>query len=135
MKYQITRQYARDLENPFAEFTEQNDAKFFLERKLLSDNEKSQLLIYRLYENHKLISEINKEKIQTRINNAQYAEGDRDLPYSLGPFKVCKEAVTASAIAAFSELSDAELFVEDRLTHTTAITSYYIFKDNNLIIE
>lgn len=135
MKYQITKQYARDLENLFAEFTEEHDAKFFIERKLLADDEKSLLLIYRLYENHKLINEVNKEKIQTQINHAQYAEGDRDLPYSLGPFKVCKEASTASALAAFIELNDAELFVEDKLTHTTAITTYFIFNHENLIIE
>src|SRR5690349_9215851 len=113
MKYKITKQYAKDAENPLAEFCEYNDASFFLERKLLSDEEKKLIIIYRLYDNYKLLKEFNKEKISTRINTAQYAEGNRDLPDSLGPFKVSKDDSRSPALAAFIDLNDAELFVED----------------------
>lgn len=135
MKYIITKQYARDTENPIAEFCDQNDANFFIQRKLLADDEKNVIIIYRLFENQKLLKEFNKDKVTSLINSAQYAEGDRDLPYSLSPFSVSKENSVKAALAAFIDLSDAELFVEDRLTHTRIITTYYIFKNDELIFE
>lgn len=135
MKYKITKQYARDTENISAEFSDLNEANFFIERKLLSDGEKALVLIYRLYDHHKLLKEYNKEKITSRINNAQYAEGDRDFPDSLGPYKVCQDDPKAPALAAFTDLADAELFVEDKLTQTEQITHYYIFNNNVMIFE
>lgn len=135
MKYKVTKQYARDVETPLAEFCEYDDASFFIERKLLSDEEKNLKLIYRAFDNYKLLKEFNKEKITSPINTAQYAEGDSYLPNSLGPFKVSKDDPAANALAAFTDLNDAELFVEDKLTHTTAITTYYIFNNDVLITE
>lgn len=135
MKYKISMQYARGVENPLAEFSEQKDAEFFIERKCLSDDEKNVILIYRLFDNQKLLKEFNKEKITSRIDPAQYAEGDMYFPKSLSPYKVSKDNLTAHALAVFTDLSDAELFVEDKLTHTTAITTYYIFDKDVLMTE
>src|SRR4029078_11532364 len=117
MKYKITKQFARDAENLLAEFVESDDASFFIKRKLLSDEEKSLNVIYRMFENQKLLNEFNKEKIKTRINNPQYAAGDRYLSDLLGPIKVCKDNPNEPALAVFTDLNDAELFVEDKLTH------------------
>lgn len=135
MKYKITKQYAKDIENFLAEFSVYNDAIFFIERKLLADEEKGITLIYRLYDDQKLIKEFNKEKITSRIHSAQYAEGDRDLPDSVGSFKVGREDQEISILAIFTDLSDAELFVEDMLTHTVAIITYCIFNKDTLLIK
>jgi hypothetical protein len=135
MKYKITAQYAKDEEKPLAAFCEYNDANFFLERKFLADEERGLILIYRLFENQKLLKEFNKEKITSRINAAQYAEGDRDLPDPLGPYKISKDNLTAHALASFTNLKDAELYIEDKLTHTKEITTYYIFDKEVLITQ
>jgi hypothetical protein len=135
MKYKITKQYARDLETPLAEFCECDDASFFIQRKLLSDEEKRVKLIYRLFNNQTLQETFNKEKITFSVNAAQYANGDRDLPSSLSPFKVSKENSVAHALAAFIDKEDAELFVEDKLTQASEITTYYIFNKDELITE
>lgn len=135
MKYKTTKQYARDAENILAEFSDHDDAVSFIEVKILADDEKSLKLIYRMFDNQKLLKEFNKEKISSSINAAQYAGGDRDLPDSFGTFKVSKDNSAANAIASFIDLSDAELFVEDKLTHTSAITTYFIFNNNELLTE
>lgn len=135
MKYKISKQFARDVENPVAEFSDYDDACFFIERKIMSDNEKGLILIYRLFEEYKVLQEFNKEKINGRINAAQYAEGDRDFPRSIEPIKVCKDDPNAPAHARFIDLKDAELFIEDKLTQTTAITTYYIFDNDILTAE
>lgn len=135
MKYKITKQYARDVELPLAEFCVYDDAIFFLERKILSDDEKYIKLIYRLFDNQKLLKEFNKEKINSAINVAQYASGDRDLPDSLGSFKVSKDNLVIHVFAAFTDLMDAELFIEDKLTQITELTTYYIFNNEILITQ
>ncbi len=135
MKYKITKQYARDSEHPLAEFSEHQDAIFFIERKVLSDDERSLKLIYRLFDSDKLLKEFNKEKITSVISAGQYASGDRDLPISLGPFKVSKDNSAVHAIAGFSDLEDAELFAEDKLTQESELTTYYIFNKEILLSQ
>lgn len=135
MKYKITKQYARDTEHLIAEFCDLNEANFFIERKLLSDNEKALTLIYRLYDDQKLSKEFNKEKVSSRINPAQYAEGDAYFPKSLGPYTVCKHDAKTSALAGFTDLENAELFIEDKLTHTSEITTYYILNNGVVMTE
>lgn len=132
MKYQITKQYAKDTEKLLAEFNEYSDAIFFIERKLLSDKEKHLNLIYRLFDNQKLIKDFNKENITSKISPAQYAEGDNFLPHSLGPYHVSKDQAV-NPLAAFIDLNDAELFVEDKLTSTQEIINYSIFNNGVLI--
>lgn len=135
MKYKITQQYARDEEKLLAEFCEVSDALFFIERKLLVDQENHLTIIYRIFDNHQLFKDFNKDKITTRINPAQYAQGDRDLPNKLGSFKVGKDASAVNALESFINLNDAELFVEDKLTQTSEITTYYIFNNDVLMME
>jgi len=133
MKYKITKQFARDTEKILAEFNEYQDAIFFIERKLLSDQEKHLNLIYRLFDDQKLLKDFNKEKITSTISPAQYAEGDNFLPNSIGPYKVSKDNQAIHALAGFVDLNDAELFVEDKLTTTKEEINYSIFNNGVLI--
>lgn len=135
MQYKITRQYAQDAENLLAEFLDHAEAIFFIDRKILFDAEKNAILIYRLFDHEKLIREFNKEKINSGIRNAEYAEGDKFFPNSMGPYKVSKDSSALNALAAFVRLDDAEFFVEDKLTQLSIITTYYIFRDDEIIAE
>lgn len=135
MKYKITKQFAQDTEKLIAEFHDSDDANFFIERKLLSDAEKNVKLIYRLFDDQKLLKEFNKEKINSIIRSGEYAEGDKYLPDSFGHYKISKDNLAAHAHAGFVELNDAELFVEDKLTHSNVITTYYVFNKDKKIAE
>lgn len=135
MRYKITRQYAQDIEKLIAEFHDSDDANFFLERKLIADAEKNIKLIYRLFDGQKLIKALGKEKINFSIRPGQYADDDQFLPDSFGQYKISKANSAVHAQAAFTELNDAELFVEDNLTYTNVVTTYYIFNNDNMIAE
>lgn len=135
MKYKITKQYAHDTEKLIAEFRDSDDAKFYLERKIISDSEKNIKLIYRLFDDQKLIKEFNKEKINSFILSGKYAAGDNFLPDSFGHYKISKDNSVAHAHAGFIELNDAELFIEDKLTHSNIMTTYYIFNNDEKISE
>jgi hypothetical protein len=135
MRYKITKQYAQDTEKLIAEFQGIEDAKFFLERKNIADSEKNIKLIYRLFDDQTLINEFNKEKMNSLIRPGTYAEGDNFLPDSFGHYKISKDNLVAHAHAGFTELNDAELFVEDKLTHSTIMTTYYIFNNDEKIAE
>src|SRR5579862_9568596 len=123
MRYKTTKQYAQDTEKLIAEFHHSDDANFFIERKLISDAESSLKLIYSLFDDQNLIKEFNKEKINSFIRPGAYAEGDQYLPDSFGQYKISKDDLASHAHAGFVELNDAELFVEDKLTHSNAITT------------
>ena len=91
MKYKITKQYAQDIEKLVAEFHYVDDANFFIERKIIADNEKKATLIYRLFDDQKLINEFNKDRIKSAILPGEYAEGDKFIPDAFGLYKVSKE--------------------------------------------
>lgn len=135
MRYKITKQYAQDIEKLIAEFQDYEDANFFLERKLITDAEKNITLIYRIFDDQRLLKTLGKEKIHSFIQPGQYADEDQFLPDSFGQFMISKNHLVAHAHAAFIELSDAELFVEDNLTRANVITTYYIFNHESMIAE
>ena len=135
MKYKITKQYAHDNEKLTAEFRHVEDANFFIERKSMSDAEQKIKLIYRLFNDQQLIKEFNKEKINSIIRPGEYAEGDTYLPDNFGRYKISKTNFANEAHAAFVELNDAELFVEDKLTLTSDIVTYFIFNNDTIISE
>lgn len=135
MRYKITKQYAQDIEKLIAEFHGSDDANFFLEKKLIADAEKNIKLIYRLFDDQRLLKTLGKEKINSLIRPGQYADEDQFLPDSFGQYKVSKGNSAAHAHAAFTELNDAELFVEDNLTHANVAVTYYIFNNDNIIAE
>lgn len=135
MKYKITKQYANDTEKLLAAFNNIKDANFFLERKIIFDNEKNIKLIYRLFNDQQLLKEFNKEKINSVIRTAEYADDGMYLPELSGPFTVSKDNTASHAYATFIELNDAELFVEDNLTHADTTTTYYLFKNGTIISE
>src|SRR3990167_7283818 len=85
MQYKVTKQYIKDIELPLAEFVDGNDAELFITNK--PDTYKASLLIYRLYNNSKLVSIYNKHK--SPFSPAQYANGDIDLPEHFAePYRV-----------------------------------------------
>lgn len=138
MKYQITRQYARDEEKPLAEFCDFNDAKTFLGKRLFFDEMQNIKIIYRLFKDKKLFREFNKEKINTPINRAQYAQEDRDLPDSfLFRFKVIMHEKQAAPFATFDNLNDARIFVEEKLVadSESAVNFNYNMFDNSMLLE
>jgi hypothetical protein len=135
MEYKVTKQYAQDREIFLAEFTDKNDALFFIQRRILADDENNIKLIYRLFDEKKLLDEFNKEKISSVIRVGEYASGDKLFSKTLGPFHVCKIQSNLPPHAAFIRLNDAELFVEDKLTQEKDIITYYIFNADKLIAE
>ena len=119
MRYKITNQYRKDQERLCAAFETLSDAKIFLEMKIASDNEKSIIVIYRVYDHDQLLGEINKEKMSTPIARAQYAQGDIDLPISFtSGFHVklhCESKTEDEIIAKFFHLDDARIFMMIKL--------------------
>lgn len=135
MKYKITQQYAKGEEQLIASFLEENEALFFIEKKILSDSEKHTTIIYRLFDGQKLFQTFNKEKMNCVIRRGRYESLDQDLPSFIGPFSVSKENAAIYSFATFSDLNNAEFFVEEKLIHPNnkKETTYYIFEKNALI--
>ena len=141
MQYKMTKQYARDMETPLAEFGNLSDAELFINTKSALDKSKYLKLIYRLYENDNLLREYNKETMNAPFARAQYAQSDLDLPRNFaGPFSILNQNNVNNAdaiIAKFCNIDDAKIFIEVQITTNNASEkisgAYFIFKDAQLI--
>ena len=122
MRYKITEQYARGEEKVIAEFSELNDTRIFIAKKLVNAEEKNQKIIYRLYDDSELLHQLNKEKIP--IAYAKYADGNGDLNIVQFPYKVMIKTENSSekkGIANFSDKNDASLFIINQCESDDAI--------------
>jgi hypothetical protein len=145
MKYKVTQQFAKGEELALASFLELNEAIFFINKKIISDTENHKTLIYHLFDGQKLFKDFNVDKVNCIVRPGQYTSLDRDLPNTIGPFCVSTDQSPIHAFAAFTDLADAELYVEEKLTHANETPNskdelggkneikYYIFKNNVLI--
>jgi hypothetical protein len=138
MQYKITRQYARDIEMPMAEFDNVAEAKFFVKIKLESDSALHVAAIYRLYHNKELLDEINRNKITVSGVPEWYLSPKG--PQSIHPnaYQVAvQDLVNAPTVCAnFIELKDARLFIEKKLPLDLAANkkmTYRILKSNELL--
>lgn len=138
MQYKITRQYARDVEMPLAEFNSLGDANFFLTAKLESDAELHVTAIYRLYKDENLLNEINRDKINVFGVPARYFSEEGVQSIHPNAYKVAAQDLVNSPepCANFIELKDARLFIERKLpvdlTANKKIT-YQILKSNQML--
>lgn len=137
MRYQITKQFAKDKEMPAVECDDLRDAELFLSAKILADDANHLKLIYRLYDHANLVGEYNKDKINTLVARAQYAQGDIDLPSPFAePFRVFKQTDNAAVITAkFCDINDAKLFIEMKLTgkEQPANETYILYNGKQLL--
>jgi hypothetical protein len=138
MNYKITEHYARGEEKPIAEFNDLNEAKLFLAKKSSINDEERKKVIYRLYDDHELLHELNKESIS--ITHAKYAEGDGDFnnaaPFIFQVMIKTMDSLERKTIAQFNDKNDAYLFVvckfeDDNTVHDNDL--FLIFKDKILI--
>jgi len=138
MQYKITRQYARDIEMPLAEFQEVADARFYLKAKLESDAAFNVTAIYRLYVDGKLLDEVNRGKINTAGIPARYFADEGIQHMKPDAYKVAAQDLVNAPVtlAHFIELKDARLFIEKKLpvdsTASKRIT-YRILKNNEML--
>lgn len=142
MQYKITRQYSKDEENPLAEFRYLNDAKLFVDKKSSTDEKQNIKLIYRIFDNNKLLAEFNREKINDLIKRGVYAQYDKDLPISfLNAFKVIIKPYVENKqgpLAEFNNISDAKVFIIAKLVLDASMnvnTAYGIFNHKIFIEE
>ncbi|MCD6039731.1 MAG: hypothetical protein K0S27_1131 [Gammaproteobacteria bacterium] len=137
MQYKITRQYARDVEMPLAEFHEAREARFFMKAKLESDAEFHVTAIYRLYNGSTLLDEVNGSKIPISVGAARYFTEEVPGVFS-DRYKVAiQDLMGAPQVSAnFIELKDARLFIEKKLPvdiiEKKKIT-YRIMKNNQML--
>src|SRR5689334_2876647 len=117
MEYKVTRQYARDVEMPLAEFNSLADMRFFAEVKLQSDAEFHVTAIYRLYQDNQLLDEINRGKINSAGVPARYFSDEDVQNIPLNAYQVVSQelANAPTPCANFIELKDARLFIENKL--------------------
>lgn len=138
MNYNVTAHYARGEEKLIAEFNELDDAKVFMTKKASIDDEEGKKVIYRVYNDHELLHELNKENLS--ITHAKYAEGNGDFNHTVPfIFRVMINTVNSlerKTIAQFIDLNDANLFAvcqfEDNNTEHN-IGLFFIFKGQVLI--
>lgn len=116
MDYQITSQYVRDIEKFIAMFHDSQDAVLFFEKKIALDQTHAKQRIHRLYGNFELIREFNFDHIP--VMYAQYAEGDKEFESQnvlLYTVTIQTENILhRKAIAFFSDLIDAQLFIVEK---------------------
>ena len=139
MRFKVTKQYIKDVESPLAEFVDEQDADMFITNK--PDTYKASLLIYRLYNNAKLVGEYNKDKYKSPISRAQYANGDIDLPEHFAePYRVTYRSTYNKEyiLATFHNLEDARLFVELKFSsnrHPNATDPKYMIYNITRLVE
>ncbi|MCH9756232.1 MAG: hypothetical protein K0U37_03430 [Gammaproteobacteria bacterium] len=140
MNYKITEQYARGEEKLIAEMNGLNEAKLLIRKKSAFNEDAKKKVIYRIYNNDKLLHEVNYEGIS--VAYAQYAEGNVDFNISNGLiFRVMVNVMDTSEkeiIAQFREQTDASLFVTCKCEINKGNSShqsdlFFIFKDKVLI--
>lgn len=138
MQHKITRQYARDVEMPLAEFNSLGDANFFLTAKLESDAELHVTAIYRLYKDEKLLNEINRGKLNVSGVPTRYFLEEGMQSIHPNAYKVAAQDLVNSPepCANFIELKDARLFIEKKLPVDLAANkkiTYRILKSNQML--
>lgn len=130
MNFKITEHYARGEEKLIAECDELNDAKFFMSEKSSIDDMERKKVIYRLYDDHELLHELNKENIS--ITHAKYAEGNGDFnnaaPFIFQVMIKTMDSLERKTIAQFNDKNDAYLFVVCKFEHDNTI------HDNDLLL-
>lgn len=75
MRYKVTKQYARGAESQFAQFTEINEAKFFVEAKLQADAALNVKVIYRIFEVTELVAEYDPSQPGTTSSQTSGTQG------------------------------------------------------------
>lgn len=137
MQYKISKQFAKDSESSLAEFNELNNARLFIDAKISSDETKNVILIYRLFDNEKLLNEFNKDKFNIPIARAQYAEGYVDLPQRFAsPFNVMKKSDIGNIlIGKFCAIDDAKIFIEAKLLSDKNQTTIFLIFNGEQYVE
>lgn len=88
MKYKVFKQFPRDEERLFAQFSETNDARFFCEKKAEADGLMKINVTYKLYKGHELIEEFNAMTQTGQGTSAQGAgakSGFTPTPFNTAP--------------------------------------------------
>jgi hypothetical protein len=138
MNYIVTQQYARSEEKPIAGFNDLNDARVFLTKKSSIGDEEGKKVIYRLFDDHELLLELNEENIS--ITNAKYAESNGDfnntIPFIFQVMIKDINGLERKTVAQFNDVNDAKLFVvcqfeSDNTVHDNDV--FLLFKDKILI--
>ncbi|MDP3269630.1 hypothetical protein [Legionella rowbothamii] len=130
MNFKITEHYARGEEKLIAEFNELNDAKFFMTKKSSINDVERKKVIYRLYDDHELLHELNNENIS--ITHAKYAEGNGDFnnaaPFIFQVMIKTLDSLERKTIAQFNDKNDAILFVACKFENDNTM------HDNDLLL-
>jgi hypothetical protein len=137
MQYKITKQYARDIEMPIAEFDLLAAARFFIKVKLECDAKLHVAAIFRLYRDKELMDEINHGKISTSGVPKRYFS-DEGWTVGMHAYQVVVQDLVHSPVlhAVFIELQDAYLFIEKKLTSDSTENkkiTYRILQNNQLV--
>ncbi len=137
MRYKITEQFARSEEKVIAEFSELNDSRIFIAKKLTTAELEKQKIIFRLYDDSDLLHELNRENIS--VAYAKYAEGNGDLNLTQLPFHVMVNAentLEKREIANFNDKNHANLFIMSKCESDKTLGDnalFFLFKEQNLI--
>lgn len=138
MNYTITEHYARGEEKPIAAFNELNNSRLFITKKSSIDEDESKKVIYRLYDDHELVQQINIENIST--SHARYAEGNGDFnSFDQFIYVVMIQTMDSQErkmLAQFNNKDDALLFIVSKFENNNTVHDndlFLIFKDKNLL--
>ncbi|TAL59901.1 MAG: hypothetical protein EPN84_10375 [Legionella sp.] len=137
MNYYLTEHYARGEEKPIAAFIELGDAQLCMEKKSSTDVEEGKKVIYRLYNDHELLHQLNVENIST--SHANYAEGNGDFNSDTFTFQIMMRTINSleqKSVAQFNHEHDAYLFIASKFEEDTTINEndlFLLFKNNSLI--
>lgn len=138
MKYTITEQYARSEEKPIAEFNELHEARLFITKKSVINDDERKKVIYRLYDDAELFYELNQDNIS--ITHANYAEGNNDFsntaPFIFQVMISTLNSIERKTIAQFNNKTDAYLFIVSKFEQDNTVIDTDLFllvKDDMLI--
>jgi hypothetical protein len=140
MQYTLTKQYARDIETPFAQFIDSNDANIFIQKRISIDETFNVKLIYSMFNNNCVSCEFNSGKINISSGRIKNEDIETVLLSYSGPFKITKKSAKLNEllVAQFSDLYNARIFVEAICSHNTLNNHdsvYSIFNDDIFLEE
>ncbi|MDP1602792.1 MAG: hypothetical protein Q8M03_05955 [Legionella sp.] len=109
MKYKVTKHYIKTKENLIAAFSDFNDAKIFIAKKITQDEVNRTKVLYRIYDDNELAQEFSKDTHE--FNEPEDAETYSNAHFAFQVKRQALNSLERIPIACFNDKKDANLFV------------------------
>jgi hypothetical protein len=133
MKYKVTKHYLKTKEGLIAAFSDLNDARVFIAKKITHDEMNRTKTIYRIYDDNELVQEFNNE-VQA-FSDPEDAETYSNAQFIFNVRVQLQNSLERITIAYFNDKEDADLFVTGKCSgdKSDSRDTFLIFKEHVLI--